>query len=236
MPIIIYMCKIFSLLCCLFLVSHCSQTPVKDKVGTDKSCTINGHAFVDLGLPSGLLWAETNVGASSAADGGKYYAWGETQPSDDYWWNSYKWTKDGGNSFLKYTANGLTVLESKDDVAHMSWGTPCRMPSKKEFDELLSSDNCTCTWTKQTLLGDSIVYGYRVTSKKNGNSIFFPASGYFRGDNLVFLDSYGFYWSSTLDASDPSCAYRFYFCSKDSDEVSVYRYFGLPVRPVSELR
>ena len=52
---------------------------------------INNHKFVDLGLPSGLLWAETNVGAASSSDDGDYFAWGETEPKSYYVWSTYKW-------------------------------------------------------------------------------------------------------------------------------------------------
>ena len=87
---------------------------------------INGHKFVDLGLPSGLLWAETNVGASTPYADGDYYAWGETQTKSDYSWDTYKW----GNSLTKYnSSDGKTTLEASDDVATVKWGKESRMPS-----------------------------------------------------------------------------------------------------------
>ena len=153
-----------------------SQTTFGTKP-TDNYIIINGHKFVDLGLPSGLLWAACNVGAATAADDGDYYAWGETATKTDYYCSTYTWTSDGGSTFTKYTTDGKTVLDKEDDAAYVNWGSSCRMPTIDEFTELRNSDNCTWTWTSQTTSSGSSIYGYKVSSVKNGNSIFLPASG-----------------------------------------------------------
>ena len=194
---------------------------------------INGHRFVDLGLPSGLLWATCNVGAITAADDGNFYAWGETTTKENYDWDTYKYGTS--SNLTKYNkTDGKTVLDKEDDAAYVNWGSPCRMPTKAEFAELSDLDNCRWTWTSMTTSSGSSISGYKVTSKKNGNSIFLPASGYRYGGYLSGHGSYGDYWSSTLDDSNVSYAYDLDFSSSYYYSVSsYYRYVGFAVRPVA---
>ena len=137
---------------------------------------INGHEYVDLGLPSGIKWATCNVGASSPEDYGGYYAWGETEEKGYYDWDNYKWCNGSENTQTKYctdsdygTVDNKTVLDLEDDVAHVKWGGSWRMPTSSEIQELL--DECIWEWT--VLNG---VDGCRVTGP-NGNSIFLPVGG-----------------------------------------------------------
>ncbi len=204
--------------------------------GTDITGTIAGHAYVDLGLPSGLLWATCNVGASKPEDYGNYYAWGETTTKSYYYWDNYKWsngfqfddweyptlTKYNTESWLfGPTVDNKTVLELADDVAHVNWGGSWRMPTIAEMEELRY--NCTCTWMTQS--GSN---GYRVTGP-NGKSIFLPAAGYY-DSSLNFAGSFIYYWSSSLYTNYPSWS-----CIAELDH-SVSYYFcrcnGLSVRPV----
>jgi hypothetical protein len=148
-----------------------------------------GHEYVDLGLPSGMLWAVYNVGADSLGEVGDYFAWGETEPKTDYSWNTYKWgTKD---SLTKYNnIDSLTVLSAEDDAATANWGRAWRTPTMDELYEL--KDGCTWTWTKDGLVG---------TSKTNGNTIFLPLSFGYNGTDLIkdnVID--GFVWSSNLSS------------------------------------
>ena len=189
---------------------------------------INGHKFLDLGLPSGLLWAETNIGAETAADDGNYYAWGETTTKSDYSWDTYKYGTSESDITKYNSTDGNTILDKDDDVAYVNWGSSCRMPTEAEFSELLNSDNCIWTWTNQPNSSGSSVNGYKVTSKKNGNSIFLPASGECYGD-----DRSGFYWSSSLRTSSVDLAYCLHFYGSGGTGRSS-RYFGRPVRPVAE--
>ena len=198
---------------------------------------VNGHKFVDLGLPSGLLWATCNVGAAIAADDGNYYAWGETGPqtSNSYSWDSYKHGTSSSN-FTKYnSSDGNTTLDSEDDAAYANWGVSCRMPTKAEFAELLNSANCTWIWTSMTASDGSSVKGYQVTSVKNGNSIFLPASGYCDDVDLDEHGSLGHYWSSTLNArySDWAC-YLYFDSSRHPQESYDDRCIGCTIRPVAE--
>ena len=197
------------------------------------SGNLNGHDYVDLGLPSGLLWATCNVGASSPEEYGGYYAWGETEEKDDYSWSTYKWCNGTKDSMTKYctsdsygTVDNKTVLELEDDVAHVKWGGNWRMPTKAEQDEL--RNNCTWTWT--TLNG---VNGCEVTGP-NGNSIFLPAAGYSDGTEVNYRGSSGYYWSSSLGGITDSYAYNLYFDDSSCVWATGYRSYGRSVRPVSE--
>jgi hypothetical protein len=194
---------------------------------------INGHKFVDLGLPSGLLWATCNIGAKAATDDGNYYAWGETTTKDTYNWSTYKYGSSQYNLTKYDSTDGKTVLENSDDAAYVNWGSSCRMPTRTEFVELCNKENCTWTWTSRTNSSNETINGYEVTSKKNGNSIFLPASGY-RGEGyLYYPGSYGTYWSSSLNVDLTSSACRL-FCSGYISGGRDSRYFGFTVRPVAE--
>ena len=185
---------------------------------------INGHKFINLGLPSGLLWAETNVGASTPYADGDYYAWGETQTKSDYSWSTYKW----GSNLTKYnSSDGKTTLEASDDVATVKWGKECRMPSRAEFQELYNK--CDWTW-KSSYNGAS---GYLVKGP-NGQTIFLPASGNRYNGDLDTHGSLGYYWSSSLDTSGTDCAYGLGFLSGYIDPSGYDRCNGHSVRPVAE--
>lgn len=190
--------------------------------------------YVDLGLPSGLLWATMNVGASSPEGYGDYFAWGETEPKDVYDWSTYKWCNGSYTSLTKYntsssygTVDNKTTLELSDDAAYKNWGGAWRMPTDAEWTEL--REQCTWTWTSQ-----NGVNGYKVTSKSNGNSIFLPAAGYRDGSSLHYAGSYGHYWSSSLDTDSPNTAWNVLFNYADVNRSNNSRYYGHSVRPVCE--
>ena len=174
----------------------------------------NGHEFVDLGLPSGLKWATCNVGATKPEEYGDYFAWGEIKPKQRYDYDNYT-----------YKSNPETLPLSAD-AAHVNWGGKWRMPTWAEQDEL--RNNCTWEWT--TLYGEK---GYKVISKKNGNSIFLPA-GCRNGSDLSGAGSDGNYWSGSLSASDSSYAYGLDFNSSSVDWYNISRYYGQSVRAVCE--
>ena len=205
----------------------------------------NGHEYVDLGLPSGVLWATCNIGADSPEDYGDYFAWGETQPKDYYYWDSYKWMTDGMSSWAgvnKYTfadgqtsgvwynSNGefigdnKTILELSDDAANANWGGDWRMPTKEDQDELRTE----CTWNWTTKNG---VNGYTVTGP-NGNSIFLPAAGYRFDSDLHGAGYNGNYWSSSLYTDDSNGAYNLFFGSVDVGWYDGSRCNVRSVRPV----
>ena len=197
------------------------------------SNTINGHEYVDLGLPSGLKWATCNVGASKPEDCGGYYAWGEIEEKENYDWSTYKWCNGSYDTQTKYctsssygTVDNKTVLDPQDDVTHVKWGSTWRMPTIDEQRELLSE----CSWEWTELNG---VPGYTVTGP-NGNSIFLPAAGYRYGTEVSYRGSLGYCWSSSLNCDGSDCAYYLYFNSGSHDWHDGRRYYGQSVRPVSK--
>ena len=197
---------------------------------TQLSGLLDGHEYVDLGLS--VKWATCNVGANSPEEYGDYFACGETEPKEVYDWSTYKYCNGSSSTLTKYntvrsrgTVDKKTQLELSDDAARANWGGSWRMPTKAEQDEL--SNNCTWTWTIQ-----NGVNGYKVTSKKNGNSIFLPAAGYRSVSSLDDAGNYGDYWSSSLYTGSPYYAYELYFNSDYVDRNNYDRYCGLSVRPV----
>ena len=197
---------------------------------TNKSKTINGHRFIDLGLPSGLLWAETNIGAKTAAGYGNFYTWGETSTKRTYLNDNYF----DYNCKIYNNDKGKKTLEKQHDAACVNWGDSCRMPTRDEFAELHNSANCTWTWTSMTTSDGSSINGYQVTSVKNGNSIFLPASGSPNYRSLIGRGSAGLYWSSTLYPDFNTHAYYFSFSSWRYNLTGTLRYHGHSVRPVAE--
>lgn len=192
----------------------------------EETNTINGHEYVDLGLPSGLLWATCNVGATSPEAYGDYFAWGETTTKSSYY-ESNSETYELSYSDLKSQGyideNGN--LTPEHDAAAANWGGSWRMPTYDELNELRS--NCTWMWTTQ-----NGVNGYKMTSKTNGNSIFLPAAGSRDGSSLEYPGDNGRYWSSSK-CSDIYYAYRFDFVSIGHGMNHFDRYYGHSVRPVS---
>ena len=145
------------------------------------------HEYVDLGLPSGTLWATCNIGASKPEEYGGYYAWGETEEKDYYDDSTYKYYN---SETRKYIHIGNDIAGTEYDVAHVKWGGSWRMPSIDQIIELIH--NCTRTWTQQNGVSGTLVTG------PNGRTIFLPATGCFIKDGLDYEGSYGFYWSSSL--------------------------------------
>ena len=192
---------------------------------------INGHLFVNLGLPSGILWAETNIGAATAADYGDYFAWGETATKSVYSWATYA-HGSSSSSLSKYnTTDHKTTLDPEDDAAYVNWESPCRMPTSDELAELTNTDNCTWTWTTVTMADGTTVNGYKVVSNKYGNSIFLPASGY-NVDETTKRGSHTYYWTSSLYSNNVA-AYNLYFYSRYySSTSSNNRIRGYAIRPV----
>ena len=169
----------------------------------NKEINSNGFGFVDLGLPSGTLWATMNVGASKPSDYGLYFQWGDTSgytadqvgKDKQFTWANYKWSIDGIDSnFSKYNTAGNT-LDLEDDAANIHMGGDWHMPTPTQIRELINeTDN---TWTTQ-----DGVNGRLFTSKKNGKSIFIPAAGSAWDGSLCYSGDYGDVWSSMLSTGN----------------------------------
>lgn len=171
---------------------------------------------VDLGLS--VKWATCNVGATKPEESENYYAWGEIVIKEIYNWSTYKYCKGDSYEITKYctgssygTVDNKKTLEKSDDVAYQTLGGNWRMPTDAEWTEL--REKCKWTWTQK-----NGVKGYEVEAS-NGNFIFLPAVGYryddFEDDdsNPEDVDSYGYYWSSSLNENDSHNAWGVYFAS-----------------------
>ena len=189
--------------------------------------------WVDLGLPSGLLWAESNIGASSPEQYGTYYGWGETTTrSSGYYWDGYTlaYPQNGTYYLSKYhSGDELITLQPEDDIATITYGNGAHIPTMAEWQELFNHT----TVTNETLNG---VAGRRFTSTVNGKSFFAPYTGYMYYASLNGAGNYGYFWSSTLSTSSTSNAVDIYF---DSSTAGFYdgssgepRYYGFPIRAV----
>ena len=179
--------------------------------------------YVDLGLS--VKWATFNVGATSPEDYGDYFAWGETEPKEEYTWENYKWCDGTDANITKYNAtDGKTILEPADDAAHVHWGGNWRMPTKEEQKELLD----VCSWERTNLNG---AIGYKVTGP-NGNSIFIPIAGAYNSfDNqLNSVGSIGWIYSSTRATGKH--AYQIHFEEGCVKQMNCSRCVGLTIRPV----
>lgn len=179
--------------------------------------TTSGTQFIDLGLPSGTLWADRNIGADAPEDYGDHFRWGETTPftenSDDY----------------EYRDVGENIAGTEYDVATSMLGKDYQMPTDEQLKELKHY----CTWEQSTI---NDVYGMKVTGP-NANSIFLPAAGFryniFR--SLAAVGSGGYYWTATHD-SLLCYAYEGSFLMFNSilcNWAKINRSSGLSVRPVA---
>lgn len=188
---------------------------------------------IDLGLPSGTKWAGWNVGASSPEQSGGYYAWGETEEKNNYSYETYEfWNDIDGDGFLnlivEYTFIGYNISGSKYDVARQKWGGSWRMPTKEEFEELISK----CTWLWSQYNG---IHGYKITGP-NGNSIFLPAVGGKYKEDSYLTNSGGVYGTATSSDGEYGGNYGIWYLYFDNVERFCQnahtRYDGRPVRPV----
>ena len=186
--------------------------------------TSNGHEYVDLGLPSGTLWAKFNVGAERESDYGLYFAWGEVEGYPNassgkiFSWDDYIF-EDGDScdgKFTKYdSSDHLTTLLSEDDAASVNMGGSWHIPSKEQCEELINSSYTDTSWT--TVNG---VYGRKITSKTNNNTLFLPASGYCNWGSVIDIHLGGYYWGSSLDRNYPF--YGLYLYYNSSYDITAY--------------
>lgn len=192
----------------------------------------NGHEYIDLGLPSGTLWATCNIGAYSPESYGNYFAWGETYTKTSYGSNNYihQYIDHNDNYHIKKyntksdygTVDNLTTLQAADDAATAKWGNGWRIPSKTEWDELYNHTSVT----KTTQNG---VKGLLFTAD-NGGCLFLPIAG--------FYFSYGFtsgccrYWTNQLDTDTPYLAWCMSYSISKYSLFHTFREIGAAVRPV----
>ncbi len=206
---------------------------VSGDITLDGNIVTPGDAqLVDLGLPSGTLWMDRNVGASCPEDAGLYFAWGETTgytadevgKTKQFGWNDYKFGTS--SSLTKYNStDGLTTLETSDDAVLQNVHK-YSMPTKEQLQELI--DGTTSTWTTQ-----NGVNGRLFTSKTNDNSIFVPAAGYGYNGSMLNVGSGGYLWSSSLYEDGTYDAWLLLFNSGNVGLSHLSRCFGVSVRGVA---
>ena len=228
---------------------------------TFKTNTLNGHEFVNLGLPSGLLWATCNIGAGSSEEEGTYFAWGETNGKEiaEYAWESYKYG-NSSTSLTKYctsnsygSVDNLAMLEPEDDAAFKKWKEGWRMPTAADYQELI--DNCYWEWKYQYESGYSGPDGWFVfkakedsdkgkmcdsngTGKIEGYSlsdthIFLPAAGRILNGNAEYTSDC-YYWTSSIWNGYSYSAQNFAGSSLNRLVGHYYRCAGEPIRAVCE--
>ena len=196
----------------------------------------NNFSYVDLGLKSGNLWANCNVGASTPEEYGDHFAWAETETKEVYSAKNYKYCQGGFNygMIIKYCSKDywgyegftdtLTVLEPGDDAATAKWGSGWRTPTYSDWEELTTT--CSKAWTTQNGVDGLLLTG------SNGNSIFLPAAGQFDNSTLYDTGRLGDYWSSLLCSDSPIDAYAFCFLADSSFIYHTIRSYGQSIRPV----
>ena len=222
------------------IFAGCNKTDDSNNGGGNNDVD-DTYAYVDLDLPSGTLWATCNVGAETPEGYGDHFAWGETQPKNDYSWATYKYCEGDKNHLTKYCNvaeygnNGFTdnlfFLQPTDDAASVNWGGKWRTPTCAEWDELFR--NCN-----HEIAEVNGVKGLLFSSKSNRNTIFLPASGYYEGDELKGAGQSGHYWLSDLyKMSYPFDAYFLIFSVNDYINTNYgIRDLGRSVRPVRSVK
>ena len=191
-------------------------------IGIQSQTAAAPTGFVDLALPSGLLWCEHNVGASTPYEHGLYFSWGNVEghaEGSGYDFSDAVYAETAGAALT-----GNIPVNNTYDMARHNMGAPCRLPTSGEFVELNS--NCDSEWTDE----DGVA-GRRFTSRINGNSIFFPASGYYNGTSLNYRGSSGNYWSSTWN-SETNARNLNFGSTGVSPQSSNLRRLGFTVRAV----
>ena len=171
-------------------------------IGIESQVAAAPDGFIDLALPSGVLWADKNIGASTPYEHGLYFSWGNVTghaEGSGYDFSDAVYAQTDGAALT-----GNIPTNNTYDMARHNMGSPCRLPTVGEFQEL--HNNCDSEWTDE-----DGVPGRRWTSRINGNSVFFPASGVYNGTTLNNRGSYGFYWSSSYISE--TNAYYLYFYS-----------------------
>ena len=194
-------------------------------IGIQSQTAAAPTGFVDLALPSGLLWCEHNVGATTPYEDGLYFSWGNVtgHTGDDGY--DFGTSNDGPYASTPGAAlTGNIPTNGTYDAARHNMGAPCRMPTVGEFQEL--NNNCDHEWTDE----DGVT-GQRFTSRINGNSIFFPASGSRYGTSLSYRGTYGYCWSVSLNSQ--TNGYLLYFTESGVTPANYRtRFLGFPVRAV----
>ena len=210
---------------------------------TDIFYSMPDETTVDLALPSGTLWAKCNIGATTPYEAGKYFQWGDVNGytgsqvggSKIFNWANYKYANGAADKLTKYCPSSKTdywdgsgapdnklILDQEDDAAFFGLNSDWQMPTKEQFNELLNYT--THSW-------DASRSGF--TFIANGEELFLFGAGFANGSSVGNYGGRGYYWSRSLNESNPSNAWRLYFGNDGACSVNgSYRCYGFSVRPV----
>lgn len=177
--------------------------------------------LVDLGLPSGTLWAACNLGAKGFWEKGNYYAWAEIEPKKIYNASTSIAYGKSPDEFKNQIFGGIPEY---DAATHHD--SELSMPTMEDFKELV--DNCE----KLIAQYDNGAIGVQFTGP-NGNSIFLPYGGEINNDYVVYEGQYGFYWSCW---PYPSSIETYGFCLWIGEQGANFywlkKYTGASIRPI----
>lgn len=191
--------------------------------------------YVDLGLPSGTLWATKNVGAIDPFTRGQYFSWGNLEGyvasynEGDYSGEivGYSFIQSNYELTSGYQLSGNIPVEN--DAAADIMGGEWRIPTDTQFQELFG--NCTITWVTK-----NGVPGKLFTSNINGKTLFLINNGYGNANTLEYPKFDASYWTSTEDELDTSKAYATAFGTSILDNLNTVhseeKRFGFGIRPV----
>ncbi len=256
--ILLFCTILFCVTACNNKQSNANNKSIDKKTEESVNKKHNGHEYVDLGLPSGTLWATCNVGATTPEEYGDHFAWGEIKPKTYYNWENegeYKWgVYNPEDKIIKneyepiYVDDGGTIIELAVELAEDDYIANYGMIKYNATDGKtvldLADDAAHANWggawrmpTKEEIdeLREHCCWiwsekGYKVVGE-GGKYIFLPAAGYRTGDSWHNnAGSCGNYWSSSLDTSDS--AYELSFESDRHSWIYLYRCIGSSVRPV----
>lgn len=243
----------------VFAVTSCSSDDAGGDSGSGTGNTPTAVQAIDLGLPSGLKWANMNVGATSVTSYGDYFAWGETKTKKKFIWETYLLCNGSSTTMTKYCTKSTygevdhkEVLEPSDDAAHVNWGGNWRMPTDDEFDELIANCYIVCTMNyNNSGVAGSIIYKVKSNSDKGivvscdetpsssysvtDTHIFMPAAGRYEDNGFSSGGTYGFYWTSSLYVWKSYGAWRQPFGTDGVARMKFQsRCYGFSVRAVCE--
>lgn len=205
---------------------HSTDTATIPSNVTDNE--IAGHKYVDLGLPSGTLWATTNIGADTPYESGLYFAWGETEPREIFNWKNYAFLEnesigEDGSTIYTIANIGNDISGTKYDAARIQWGNAWRMPTQEECEELIAC--CTSEFLTQYDTMGLLING------QNDNSLFLPIS-LCPGNGITPGVLTGNYWSATASSDHSDMAKSLYFANSNPQCINDVRCAGLTIRPV----
>lgn len=195
-----------------------------------------GAQPVDLGLPSGTLWAKTNLGATKETDFGLYYQWGDMKgysgvDEHQFNWDDYKW----GNydNLTKYNSeDGLTVLENSDDAIWTATDGVYKIPTEEQIQELLSGT--THEWVTIDDVNGMKFWKKGTEEPTDGNSyIFIPAAGRcYNGNYSGDENNQSNIWGISISDADKNNACAFYCTEKYTGIYFPTRCNGYSIRGV----